>query len=282
MTLDATNALFVRCEPKLVTGYAEVLVDARGQLQERAKRIERDSSIKADEVGQYFGNDPANIVGQSNTYLFQELTRATWHNDTFASDNINYFIIRENNNRRLVDPYQDVPTLDDVNHLLRSTYSRLFAIWLGANKENLLVRARREDVELISGLALERAERLFLSTAMFTIAEAIMCTYVIVAVSVYIRRPGQCLARLPTCIASVIALFAASAAILDMRSTSKLNNEERALHVEKLGARYGYGSYIGVDGRVHIGIEKAPFVRIRSKSSWLERKVQSFHQGSSA
>jgi hypothetical protein len=42
-----------------------------------------------------------------------------------------------------------------------------------------------------------------------------------------------------------------------------------------LGARYGYGSFIGAaDGRVHIGIEKVPLVvKPRAKSTWLEQKM---------
>lgn len=86
---------------------------------------------------------------------------------------------------------------------------------------------------------------------------------------------------MPTSIASLIALFAASSAVQDMRGTSYLNKKGRAHHLGKLDARYGYGNFIGGgDGRVHIGIEKSPFVRVRSKSTWLEMKVKSFRKGS--
>jgi hypothetical protein len=115
---------------------------------------------------------------------------------------------------------------------------------------------------------------------MFAVAEGIICTYALIAIMVYLRRPGKYLARLPTCIASIIALFAASAAIQDMTQTSRYNKKERGEHLERLGSRFGYGSYVGGDGRVHIGIEKVPFVRIRSKSTWFEKKVKSFRSGS--
>jgi hypothetical protein len=262
--LDADNSLFVRCQPRLVTGNAEVLVDGKGNLLEKPQVSITEH--KVDNLQQYFSNDPINIVGQSNAYLFPN-SITLLHNDTFASDAMNHFIGRQSNSARLVDPNQNVPTLDEVYYSLRSTYSRLYAIWLGANKENLLVTAEGAQLLHMPGWKIETSQRLFLSTIMFAIAEGIICTYAIVAMFVYLRRPGKYLARLPTCIASVIALFAASAAIQDMKQTSTYDSKEREQHLEKLGSRYGYGSYVGSDGRVHIGIEKAPFVRIRSEST---------------
>jgi hypothetical protein len=109
---------------------------------------------------------------------------------------------------------------------------------------------------------------------MFIISEAILCTYVVVAIWVYARRPGQYLARMPTSIASVIALFAASMAVHDMRGTSYLDKKGRAQHLERVDSRYGFGSFVGSDGRVHVGIEKVPLVvKPRAKSTWLEQKM---------
>jgi len=39
-----------------------------------------------------------------------------------------------------------------------------------------------------------------------------------------------------------------------------LTVKEREKQMEELGCRYGYGSFVGGDGRVHVGIEKVPFV----------------------
>jgi hypothetical protein len=61
--------------------------------------------------------------------------------------------------------------------------------------------------------------------------------------------------------ASIIALFAGSTAVQEMGGVSSFQKNARAKHFAKLDNRYGYGSYVGTDGRVHIGIEKAPFVR---------------------
>lgn len=133
----------------------------------------------------------------------------------------------------------------------------------------------------IGGWKVTTERRLFLSTPLFIISESILAIYIIVAITVYLRRPGRYLARMPTSMAAIISLFAASAAVQDMRQTSHLNKKDRADHLRSLGSLYGYGSYVGGgDGRVHIGIEKTPFVRIRSKSTWFEEKVKSFRKGS--
>jgi hypothetical protein len=61
--------------------------------------------------------------------------------------------------------------------------------------------------------------------------------------------------------AAVIALFATSAAVKDLQGTSGLSAKEREEYLGRLGNTYGYGSYVGEDGSVHVGIEKDPFVR---------------------
>jgi hypothetical protein len=39
-----------------------------------------------------------------------------------------------------------------------------------------------------------------------------------------------------------------------------LTVKEREKQMAEPGCRYGYGSFVGSDGRVHVGIEKVPFV----------------------
>jgi hypothetical protein len=273
------NSLFVHCQPRLLTGRANILVDASGRLQRPADIINI-RHISENDTRNLFNNDPINLIGQSNQYLFQA-DMADFHNDSFAGDFFNYFVRRASNSTRIVDPNQPVPTFKDVLGPLNAAYSKLFAIWLGTNKAKLFVPITVETRVTVTGTRIQPEERLFLSTTMFIISEAILCTYIIVAIWVYLRRPGQYLARMPTSIASVIALFAASSAVQDMQGTSHLDRKGRARHLESLDARYGYGSFIGAaDGRIHIGLEKRPFVRTRAKTTWLEQRIPRLKKGS--
>lgn len=56
----------------------------------------------------------------------------------------------------------------------------------------------------------------------------------------------------------MIALFASSAALEDLRDTSHLTTEQQERFLDKLDSQYRYGSYVGGDGSVHIGMEKVP------------------------
>lgn len=277
--LTAQNSLFVRCRPKFVQGRATVRTDASGRIQNMVKGLNT-SETDNNGLSKMFTNDPVNLMGQSNQYLFT-FSGGGWHNDSHAEDFMNYFATRETNSSRLVDPTTAVPTLEDVEGSIGKAYSRLFAIWLGANKEKLLVSRSDQTQASTRGWTVSTERRLFLSTPMFAISEGILCIYAIVAIIVYMRRPGRYLARMPTSMAAVISLFAASAAVQDMRQTSHLDRKGRVEHLRVLDSRYGYGSYVGGgDGRVHIGIEKAPFVRIRSKSTWFGQKMKSFRKDS--
>lgn len=258
--LTAQNSLFVRCQPRFITGRATVRTNGNGRLQ---KPVSNFTPSQDRHMGSLFSNDVANLIGQSNRYVFVT-NRGSWHNDSNANDAINYFAKRETNSSRLIDPNEELPTLGDVQDLLGKAYSRLFAIWLGANKEKLLVPRNDQDQASTHGWTISIERRLFLSTPMFAISEGILSIYAIVAVIVYLRRPGRYLARMPTSIAAVISLFAASAAVQDMRTTSHMDKRSRAEHLRLRGSRYGYGSYVGGDGRVHVGIEKTPFVRPKS------------------
>jgi hypothetical protein len=194
--------------------------------------------------------------------------KTAYHNDSFANDYLNYFIRRLSNSTRLVDPQQAVPKYEDIIGPLNKAYAGLFAIWLGSNKEKLLVAYDNTRQVKLDGSIIDLEPRLFLSKPMFIISEIILCTYIVVAILIYVRPPGRYLPRLPTSIASTIELFAASTAVQDMRGTSSLDQRGREEYLQTIGAQYGYGSFIRAsDSRVHIGIEKTPFVRRRVKTN---------------
>jgi hypothetical protein len=113
----------------------------------------------------------------------------------------------------------------------------------------------------LQSISIIEEERLFFNVLMFIISEIILGVYVVVSILLYIRRPGRYLAHTPTSIAAIVGLFAPSTALEDFHDTSQMTNTERAKHLAGLDNRYGYGSYIGKDGAVHVGIEKVPYVR---------------------
>jgi hypothetical protein len=240
-------------------GLASVLVDSSGVLQQPAKDLTPDSDQSAEALSKYFSNGVAGLISQSNLFLFRTLN-SPWHNDTFASEFIHYFMNRAEKSLRLTDPTQPLPTFEDVEAPMNSAYAQLFAIWLGVNRELLFLPAT-SDTAQVQGQILTPEERLFFVLPLFIISETILGMYVIVSILVYLRRPGRYLPRMPISIAAVIALFASSAAVEDLKDTFNMTTKEREKYFNDLNHRYGYGSYIGSDGAVHVGIEMVPYVR---------------------
>jgi len=250
----------MRCQPKLQVGDATVRVDAAGVLQEPAKDIQLDSDQSYTALSKYFTNGPEEVIQHSNLFIFRTL-QSSWHNDTFASEYLSYFMNRIAGHQRLTDPSEPLPSFSDVQEPLNKAYERLFAIWLGVNQKLLLQPAADGNrAPQIPGLVITPEERLFFVTPLFVISETILAIYILASILIYLRRPGRHLVRIPTSIAAIVALCASSAAVEDLQGTSHMTNKERKRHLALVDAKYGYGSYIGSDGRVHVGIEKTPYV----------------------
>ena len=136
--------------------------------------------------------------------------------------------------------------------------------------------------------------RILISEPAFYVAISILTFDLVVAVLFYLTRPAAFLPRLPLSIASQIAYLANSRVVDDVihasRSTSstsalssssypvtttretgadktrqgrrrRIDTMEHGLRRrDKEGWRYGFGKYVGKDGRVHMGVEREPFV----------------------
>lgn len=254
---DSDNTFFMLCQPELRVGEASVLVDGAGVLQKPAEDHTPDANQDTEALAPYFSNGATNLISQSNLFMFRTL-KPWWHNDTFASEFIHYFIHRADTTLQLTDPSAALPTFADVEAPMKKAYTRLFAVWLGINKDHLFVPATTATAEIPSTL-LTPEERIFFVTPLFAISLAILAVYIVVSIVVYLRRPGRYLARMPTSLGAIIALFASSSALADLRGTSTLTNADRETYLARLACRYGYGSYVGADGAVHVGVEKAPF-----------------------
>lgn len=278
-TFNERNAMFVSCRSKLVAGEATVLVDNDGRVQ-NVTDLDVTSNVTSQFLGEHFSNDASNLLQQGNSYILQ-FPGATWHNQSFASEFMNYFMNKQGNSSRLVDPNLPIPSFQDVTRNLYPVYSKLFAIWLGINKNKLLMPQDEGSTFAIDGQANELQIRIFLSTPLFIIAEAILGIYIIVALCIYLWRPGRFLPRMPTSIGAIIALFAASEAVRDMRGTSLLTRKERRKHLTGLGKTYGYGTFMGADRKLHEGIEKEPLVDAVALPGVMEKVQTGFSQKSS-
>ncbi|KAK4985707.1 hypothetical protein LTR50_005799 [Elasticomyces elasticus] len=252
--LDVT---LIACALDIVTRTANVTVDASSHVLYSSVHEDESTSF-----GDFFKGHPLELIAPAISYLgYPTITggQPAWHNDTFSSDFQNYFMQLEGGSDRLLDPKLPAPSFDDVGPLSARIVSKVFAIWLGINAHDLLVPSSR-PLPLVQGRIAMQETRIFMSTPMFIISETILSLYVGVSILLHLHRPGRFLPRLPTTIASVIVMFAASYALQDLQNTGTLSAKERARHLEDLDRRYGYGKFVGVDGKSHTGIERQPLV----------------------
>lgn len=255
----ANNTFMMLCQPRFSSGLARIRVDGAGVLLAKPTDVTPDADSSSTALMNYTTNGIPDLMGQANAFLFRSLF-PTWHNDSYASEYIHYFINREVGDLRLTDPLSPLPSFEDVEQAINKAYARLFAFWLSVNRGALFEPAT-ETTARLQGIGITEEERLFFTVPMFIISEIILGIYVVVSILMYVRRPGRYLARMPISIAAVVGLFASSTVLKDLQDTSQMTNKERERHLNDLDDCYGYGSYIGNDGAVHVGIEKVPYVR---------------------
>jgi hypothetical protein len=189
--------------------------------------------------------------GSENTGLYNG---GTWHNDSFPSDWYSYVMNAIEPDTGLLDPSMPLLGFDKTALLFTQSYQKLFAIWLGMDHERFLSQASNDSIAISASIV--RPEiRIVVSRPMAILSSTIIGLYIVVAIAVYTHRPGKFLPRMPLTMASDLALFAASKAV------GEIDEDEKSAQLSGADRKkYGYGSFIGTDGRPHVGVERAPFV----------------------
>lgn len=157
---------------------------------------------------------------------------------------------------------------------LEKVYKLLFSIFIQRYSDGLF--SPMQGTVVAGHLQLSEA-RMEMSREMFAIAVFIMGLFIIVGTITYIRRPGHFLSSLPTSLAVEMSTYYASNAIDDVSGTEAMNPEERARLLKRLGNRYGYGVYVGKDGKQHFGVDREPLVgrggkaKMHASQAWLSQ-----------
>lgn len=243
MKLASMNQTMLLCRPTISIGTADIVVDSDGRVQRLLS-----ANLSSTSLEQYLTSGSADLVAQANQFLID--SDSTWHNDSAPSDYNNYLMKKITGDTSLLDPAQPVPSPDVAAEAFATVYRRLFALLVGVNT-NLLFEDAQDPVTVKARLVTPQT-RIVLSTPAFIVVEAIFAIYIITTIFFYARRPWRILPRLPGSLASNIAFFAASSAFEETTSGSRDG--------ANASWRWGYGTFIGPDGRCHIGIEREPYV----------------------
>lgn len=265
-TSVSLDSLVLACEPRTHAAKYNVTVDSIGQIL-AAVQLPNSSFTMDDTVSEGALNKLRSAFSYPSDLL-------TWHNDTRAREWLSLFIAKIAQSDSLLDATAPLPDGADLGQQASDVFQRLFALILAGNKESFL---RLPEPVNVTGQKLTVVNRVFVSSIMYKIALVILCIDILVILNNYLRMPKPFLPRMPTSIASNVAFFAAShfAHELAEEAETRTAPEELVDRLKNTERSFGFGKFIGTDGQVHTGIERAPFVHLldniqnaRRRSRW--------------
>lgn len=247
MTMSNITSNMMLCTPKLMRGDATVEVDNHGRVSRLV-----DSELRQDD-----STAAQALLAQASRFLVD--VGCIWHSDSFPSDFTSYLLERTTGNNSFLDAAAPPPEVGSMAAPFVALYNNLFTTLVGTNMDFIFDSTTATSAIEVQGSILSPETRIFVSLPAFVVSISILSLYVITSTWIYARRPWRILPRLPTTIASIIAYFAASNALRDMG----LANRDKIAPWRSW--RWGYGVFVGTDGKAHVGIERAPLLMVVGK-----------------
>jgi hypothetical protein len=280
-TTNGTNgrsfeSVFMSCSQHILTAEFNVTVDSTGHI------------LSAQQSGPF--DEPESFITTNSTvHLIDQLNNLNtpvpffgnlWHNDSYTSDWMNSILKAYINSGKLVDPQSLLPDINATIPIVQDVYQRLAAIIIGLNTQ--IFTPATTDAAVNTTVTLI-STRIFMSPLMFQISTTLLGIHLLTAILYYVYRPKRFLPRMPDTIASLIGYISMSHALDTLPHKEEKHPPSRPIADTK---RYGFGRFIGVDGKPHVGIEEQyrviplqstnPAVRRRRwdlKAWWQERKM---------
>jgi len=172
---------------------------------------------------------------------------------------MSFFVSKIAKSDSLLDPTAPLPDGNELGKRVSDVLRRLFALTLAVN-QNAFIELP-EPVQVASQ-RLKTVNRVFLSAVMYKIALVILCIDIVVVLNFYMRMPKPFLPRIPTNIASIVSLFAASYFAQELAEEARTcrTPEELVGRMNNSDQKFGFGNFVGTDGEFHVGIEREPFL----------------------
>ncbi|KAL7933987.1 hypothetical protein V8C35DRAFT_302939 [Trichoderma chlorosporum] len=259
LDMNATiEASFAFCQPFFQTAMFNVHHDAEGNILAHERTSEVTTYLDGDEENLQTNR----LISQMNGLLTQSVRG--WHNDTLTRDWMNYLLFISLDSRDFLDPSKPPPDPNDLIPTIEKLYRQLFAILLNLNQQ---VFVPGDEKLSITGQKLTEETRIFMDQNAFIITATVLGLNIIAVVIFYSRGIIFNLPRVPTTIGSVLAFVSASHILDDPGPSSRDSDDE-----VKGKKTYSFGRYIGVDQKVHLGIDVDPYVALIDPASLKEKK----------
>ena len=264
--------LFVTCEPSLKTANFSIRVTGNGQVLSYTQISPYDTTLTNRFALNSTSSDFLSKVSYylatagSQTSILNSVApeqEPEWQNSTLPQIWINYLVQTITDSSALSDPNGSLtdlsflPALESVNRLL-------FSILLGLYPETFVPAAPQT---MMAGTIFTMQPRVFMNSVSLILSVSILALNFIVVLIYYLNRPPRFLPRMPTSIGSLFGYVAASHARKELRRGKRSD-------------KYRFGKFVGVDGKMHVGIEEADrvfplpasYAEQDSRRRWFRRK----------
>jgi hypothetical protein len=250
------EASFAFCQPYFQTAMFDVRHDSEGNVL----AYERTSEVSTHLDGDGQDERRNRVITQLNDALG---FTGYWHNDTLTRDMMSYLLVISLNSRDFLDSEKPPPDPNDLIPAIEKVYRKLFIIILAAN---LQLFVPGDKALSVTGQKLTDETRIFVDQNAFIITITILGLNIIAVVVFYSRGIMFNLPRVPTTIGSILAFVSASHILLDDDKESSSSGDTK----EK--KTYSFGRYIGIDQKVHLGIDMDPHVALVDPASLKEKR----------
>lgn len=257
---------FISCHPSIQYARFNVTVDAAGHILSSNRTSDFVTNTK--EMLLTSNASFNGMFGLVSNSIASHLDVSNWHNDSLTSDYLNYLLkiksqspdqqtLDQNFNfTNIVEPLSPLPNVTAVAQEVGDIYTQLFVILLSLSYKKMMVQSNPPGSVTVQ--VHTQVTKLFVSEIMYRLSLAILIAHFCTAVAYYIYRPKKFLTRMPTTIASIIAYVSSSRALDDFVPGRGEGDVKRGEDGKE--QRYGYGRFIGRDGKTHVGIERMRYV----------------------
>ena len=259
-SMSNEKSLLLMCYPRLKIAPFRVSVDFSGCVLSYTQ----DGPFVTDTSAYYEGPVPR-AVTETIALLHGTIgDQEFWHSGTAAYDWLNYFIKLKTNSSDITDPLKPLPDPSKISPIIEDIFRRLFTTALSLNQNATFKLADSKQVingsSAMQGTIPVTVDRRVVSNLMFIMAVIILILMLVTTTAVFTWRPRRYLPRVPTSIASQMAYFASSSIIEDLRNMDpKSTPDEKEAALKLKNYLYGYGRFVGLDHKLHVGIERAPY-----------------------
>jgi hypothetical protein len=262
-TSVSLEKLVIACKPRTYAASYDVTVGPKSQVLS-AVEIPNSTFAVNDTITDGIFAQLQRPFSENNGFV-------VWHNDSRARDWMSFFVAKITKSDSLLDPTAPLPDGNELGKEVSDVFRRLFALTMAPN-QNAFIELQ-QPVQVASQ-RLTSVNRVFLSAVMYKIALVILCVDIVVILNIYVRMPKPFLPRMPTNIASIVSFFAASYFAQELAEEAQTceTAEELVGRLRNSDQRFGFGNFVGTDGRCHVGIEREPFVHSLNDSQGTRRR----------